>query len=765
MEYLFKASVVITLMYLCFYIFLKKETFFEHNRWFLLSGLILALVFPLIVIPVYIPIETITIQETAFIQTLPSNFVTQTQPKAAFDWFKLIPILYGIGLSVFLIQFVLQFGSLVLLLLKNPKHKEKRFTYVIVNTKISPFSFFKWIVYNPESYKKEELQLILTHEKVHANQLHSIDILLTQAACAVFWFNPLIWLYRKEIRQNLEYIADSKTQSLSNSKKEYQHLLLKTSVANHNTILSNNFYNSSIKKRILMLNKSRSKQKNQLKYLLMLPLLAGLLISMNTEEVYIEAETTSTKDSITHESIKLKFTNQMNDDRLEEFKTLLKSKGVTMTIKRIKRNSKNEITAINIDFKTENKSTNYNVKDNTGIDSFYFEMNDNGNFGVSSIQDEDHLKEIYIIEETQEQQNLQNQIIDHDTLVVIVEDSTYFKSHNPKHKTYIKRLISSKNSKDTIYFTMDSLEIKSLTSTKSDFYYEDGSNLKIISEEITIHNPSNKAIYNTSHDLQNPKPLIIVEGKPATSEYLKSVNPDDIESMTVLKGKDAINAYGLKKGKNGVIIIKTKPNKTGTSNNAILDNQFPNENILYILDGKEISKSDLLKVYSKETVLSLNVLKGKEAKEKYGDKGANGAVEVISKNKNDATEGKTFIFTPDDESNEKASPLSISYSTTYIDTEDISKSASLVYISKSSQNHILEAQKTILEKQGILVKYSKLKRNKSGEIISIKISLNNEEGQKSSASYKNNYGIPNIEFGIVKNALVVRTSELELEGY
>ncbi len=660
MEYLLKASVVITLMYLCFYIFLKKETFFEHNRWFLLSGLILALVFPLIVIPVYIPIETITIQETAFIQTLPSNFVTQTQPKAAFDWFKLIPILYGIGLSVFLIQFVLQFGSLVLLLLKNPKHKEKRFTYVIVNTKISPFSFFKWIVYNPESYKEEELQLILTHEKVHANQLHSIDILLTQAACAVFWFNPLIWLYRKEIRQNLEYIADSKTQSLSNSKKEYQHLLLKTSVANHNTILSNNFYNSSIKKRILMLNKSRSKQKNQLKYLLMLPLLAGLLISMNTEEVYIEAETTSTKDSITHESIKLKFTNQMNDDRLEEFKTLLKSKGVTMTIKRIKRNSKNEITAINIDFKTENKSTNYNVKDNTGIDSFYFEMNDNGNFGVSSIQDEDHLKEIYIIEETQEQQNLQNQIIDHDTLVVIVEDSTYFKSHNPKHKTYIKRLISSKNSKDTIYFTMDSLEIKSPTSTKSDFYYEDGSNPKIISEEITIHNPSNKAIYNTSHDLQNPKPLIIVDGKPATSEYLKSVNPDDIESMTVLKGKDAINAYGLKKGKNGVIIIKTKPNKTGTSNNAILDNQFPNENILYILDGKEISKSDLLKVYSKETVLSLNVLKDKEAKEKYGDKGANGAVEVISKNKNDATEGKTFIFTPDDKSNEKASPLSIS---------------------------------------------------------------------------------------------------------
>ena len=418
-------------------------------------------------------------------------------------------------------------------------------------------------------------------------------------------------------------------------------------------------------------------------------------------------------------------------------KTWLQTKNVIMTIKRLKRNSKSEISNLNLDFKTENGNTNYHVKDKDGIAPFEFGMDDDGSFGVRVIKSNDNKKTIYVTEELR------------DRLHAIGHDSIY---------------INTQTHKDTIYFTMDSLDIKNKNNTKSDLYYEDGSHPKIISEEITIHNPSNKAIYNTSYNLQNPKPLIIVDGKPATSEYLKSLNPDDIESMTVLKGKDAINAYG-EKGKNGVITIKTKLYKTGTSKNANLDNQFPNENILYILDGKEISKSDLLKVYSKETVSSLKVLKGKEAKEKYGDKGDNGVVEVISKNKNDSTESKTFVFTPNEESKEEASPMSISYSTTYIDTEDISKSASLVYISKTSQNHILEAQKTILEKQGILVKYSKIKRNKSGEIISIKISLNNEEGQKSSASYKNNDGIPNIEFGIVKNALVVRTSELELEDY
>ena len=181
-----------------------------------------------------------------------------------------------------------------MLLIQNPKNKDGIYTYVIVENKISPFSFFKWIVYNPENYNKDELQLILIHEKVHANQMHSIDILFTQLACVIFWFNPLIWLYRKEVRQNLEYIADNKTQMQSNCQKEYQRLLVKTSVVNHNITLSNNFYNSLIKERIVMLHKSKSKKANLLKYVLVIPLLALFLMSFNTEDIYIEKEVTAT---------------------------------------------------------------------------------------------------------------------------------------------------------------------------------------------------------------------------------------------------------------------------------------------------------------------------------------------------------------------------------------------------------------------------------------------------------------------------------------
>ncbi|WP_178983718.1 M56 family metallopeptidase [Winogradskyella helgolandensis] len=803
MEYLLKASAVIVLMYLCFHLILKKETFFEHNRWFLLTGLLLAIVFPFIVIPVYIPIEPLATQTTTFIPSTPSSFGTIAQPEVVFDWFKLIPILYSIGLSVFLIQFVVQFGSLVFLLLKNPKQKEQRFTYVIVNTKISPFSFFKWIVYNPDSYKEEELQLILAHEKVHVNQLHSIDILLTQLACVVFWFNPLIWLYRKEVRQNLEYIADFKSQNNSNAKKDYQHLLLKTSVANHDTILSNNFYNSSIKKRILMLNKSRSDRKNQWKYVLMLPLLAGLLISMNTETVYIETETlsinsedssqfevskntsdaelnamtktiankggtlvftkikrndaneltniflklnnhsygggdsnntinsfiiykewfgdkggfvgriegatlhfenadlikdaektnalqnraikailkrgiqneddykrfqqqharynnkandeqTKPKDSIISQGIMLKFTNQMNDKRLEEFKTLLKSRGVQMKIKRINRNQENKISNLNIEFKSKNNTANYKAKNEHGIRPFNFEMTDK-TFGISNLKEEVQIEETIMVYNSEKSTSGDSQ-----------NDTLYFKI--AKQKTHTN---------DSIYFSIDSTVVENLSKVKSDHYYEGDKTLKInnISEEIIIHQPQ-KAYKNITYQSnKNPKPLVIVNGKEVSSDYLKSISAEIIESMTILKGEKAINQYG-EKGENGVIELTTKESAIITKK----DNPL------------QITRSELTSI-------------------------------------------------------------------TFIDDEDASKNASIAYISKYTTDDVLASHKVNLENIGISVNYSKLKRNKVGDITSIKISLDDGEGSKTSATWKVNDGIPNIEYGKSEGKLITRTKQ------
>lgn len=674
MEYLLKASTVLALFYICFYLILKRETFFHYNRWFLIIGIILALVFPLIVIPVEIIAEPVVMSAFNVSINKSAINVQNLQPVSEpFQWTSLIPIFYGLGLLVFTTQFVFQFGSLIRLLIKNPKSKDEIFTYVIVNSKISPFSFFKWIVYNPKAFNKDELKLMLTHEKVHAKQLHSMDIILAQLACVIFWFNPLIWLYRKEIRQNLEYIADFKTQKKSGCKKEYQHLLLKTSIENHNISLSNNFYNSLIKERIVMLKKSRSDRKKQYKYLLILPLLAGLLMSMNTEKVYIEATTKiennnpiefvgpkNTKDAldlndIKQSSVKIIFNKNMTDTQLQSVKKELKANEIDMNIKHLKRNDKSKISLINIDFKTSNGSANYNAEDKNGIKSFYFKMDENGSFGVGAVKDE----EIVIVEEIK---------------VNALKENSKSKTLTTIHETqpdsvYISKDSKRSKNKEHVYLSkIDSSEVKRLTDEKSEIYYQSNKPVKFVSEEIVILQPNKKThatvakMYNS-----NQKPLFIVNGK-IFNKNINTIDSNKIDEVEIIKGDKASKIYG-DKAKNGVVIIKTKENNPW-----------------------QIERTEI------ESVL-------------------------------------------------------------YIDEDDPNKNAYLLYLTKYSSDQILEKHKKNLESVGISVKYSKLKRNKSGEIISIKIALKTENGKLSSASWKDDDGIPSIEFGKTEESLIARTSD------
>jgi len=237
MEYLIKVSAILILFYACYKLFLNRETFFESNRSFLFIGLIAAFVLPLIVIPKYIEVEPI-ITESAF-----AISDTNSQPIVADSAISLTTILtyaYLIGVLFFLGRFLFQFSSLVLLFINSTKQRVASYVYVITKKALSPFSFFNWIVFNPSQFNDTELEQIIAHEKVHAKQLHSIDILLVELTSILLWFNPFIWLYKKDLRQNLEFIADKNAQAITNCKKSYQHLLLKTSVPNYQMGLANN---------------------------------------------------------------------------------------------------------------------------------------------------------------------------------------------------------------------------------------------------------------------------------------------------------------------------------------------------------------------------------------------------------------------------------------------------------------------------------------------------------------------------------------------
>jgi hypothetical protein len=216
-------------------------------------------------------------------------------------------------------------------------------------------------------YSNEELESILLHEKVHSEERHSYDILIAKVFCIVFWFNPLVWLYKKAITQNLEYIADQKAIQHIADKKAYQKALLK--VVSHQSCLSitNNFYQSLIKKRIVMLNKNQSHKRNSWKFAVVLPLLVAFVICFQVKVIAQEKERKKiqTKESFVELNAIVVDKNSTDSDLKKEAELFKNNSGIEVKFSKIKRNSAGEIIAIKIEYKDKNghKGNSYSDDD------------------------------------------------------------------------------------------------------------------------------------------------------------------------------------------------------------------------------------------------------------------------------------------------------------------------------------------------------------------------------------------------------------------
>src|SRR5258706_503603 len=147
-----------------------------------------------------------------------------------------------------------------------------------VSQSIIPFSFGNSIFINQQLHSDDDLQEIVRHEFVHVRQGHTLDIIWAELLCVINWYNPFVWLIRKAIRQNLEFIADNKVLQTGLDKKQYQYLLLKVTGNNHFSIASQ-FNFSSLKKRIAMMNKMKSAKMHLLKFLFILPVAVVMLVA------------------------------------------------------------------------------------------------------------------------------------------------------------------------------------------------------------------------------------------------------------------------------------------------------------------------------------------------------------------------------------------------------------------------------------------------------------------------------------------------------
>lgn len=284
--YLSKSAGLLALFYLAYSFLLKNDTSFKTNRIFLFVGLLTAFILPSLeftrTIIVENPGSLFPFQDFANATTAPSG------SSGSFDWWQIAGVVYLFGLAILSIQFGLQVFSLYNIIGQEKATKGGSFLFISTTSNIQPFSFFKYIVYNPSMHSKEDLELILEHEKVHAQQWHSADVLISTVAAGLLWFFPLVWLYKKAMVQNLEFLADKETVTKTASKKAYQQALVKVCLGGYQPTLTNPFYQSLIKKRIIMLNKTSNTANNFWKTTLIIPFLVIFIFGF---QVKTEAQT------------------------------------------------------------------------------------------------------------------------------------------------------------------------------------------------------------------------------------------------------------------------------------------------------------------------------------------------------------------------------------------------------------------------------------------------------------------------------------------
>jgi len=504
LTYIIKVTGLLAIVWLFYFLALRRHTFYTANRWYLLLGTASAFVLPLISFP-SAAAQNELIRETVrqfneinigiLFAPLPQKQITTLVSGADI-------IVWPINLGI-----VLFFGRLCLQLRSFFRQKRTAEKCVIFNTKVfilkddmPPFSFFGQIFINPAKHTEAEIAEIIVHEKTHIKQGHLFDLLFMEIVTVLCWFNPFAWLLRAAMRQNLEYLADRQVLNVGFDKTHYQYNLVRTSVAGVPSLpVANNFIFSNLKKRIMMMNKKQSPHVAALRYFLLVPLFAFVWMVVHAGELSAKLKEVSI---ITKEV-------NIQNEKPDESKMIIKApegeKGVVAYF----------------DFKERDKTIEIQgMRDNALyiLDSKAINAEDVQFLNINDI------KTIFIAKDAQE---------------------SMIEKYGEKAKNGVV-YISSKETEEKNWNESNTKKI--LQATEGD----DGSVAFIFGEK--DRNPNEKKEIEIRGVGRNAR--YILDEKEISAEEVKSLDANTIEVVIVRKGASATHEYG-EWGKNGVVDIIT----------------------------------------------------------------------------------------------------------------------------------------------------------------------------------------------------------------
>jgi TonB family protein len=309
-NYFLIATISSVVLYAVYYLFLRKESFHQFNRFYLLSAMMLSLSIPLI----QLPVQSIPNSASPVVGFITSFQLTElivyaqnnTSSINIANWFG---IFYMAGILIFTFMFFVKIIKISLLIIKSEKRRMGKYTYIAYEAHRAPFSFFNYIFINSDAYNEEDAERIMLHEQIHVRQRHSWDLIFLELVSILLWFNPILLLYKRSLQVIHEYLADHWVLQQGFEQGAYLNLLLLQLILPNEWMIGHHFNYLLTKNRFKMLKNNHYSKWAIAKFAFALPFIALLLMLnckhkteetqfTNSDVVAFEAESVTTVEDL-----------------------------------------------------------------------------------------------------------------------------------------------------------------------------------------------------------------------------------------------------------------------------------------------------------------------------------------------------------------------------------------------------------------------------------------------------------------------------------
>ena len=589
--YILKSAACLAVFYLFYKLLMSRDTFHRFNRFALLGLLVLSSLLPLVEASVNSPAA---VQETmltleqlllmADIQPEGESMAAAT-PSATVLWLRAALLVYLTGIVFFIVRNLCSLARLDRLIRQGkrealdsylPDRKEKNVRLVVHDHDIAPFSWMHWIVIARKDLEENGRE-ILIHELAHIRNRHSWDLLLADLCIFVQWFNPAAWLLKQELQNIHEYEADETVLREGVNARNYQMLLIKKAVGTRLYSMANSFNHSSLKKRITMMLKEKSNPWARAKYLYILPLAALAVTAFARPEVSAVAD---------------------------------------------------EISAVKVIAPAVHDSIQPNVQPAVAAPSSALDQMPEFPGGMEALNT--YLRNNIRYPQEAQKAGIQGRVI----IQFIVSkdgsitDAEVVESVDPQLDAEGLRLIKNMPRWKPGMRKGQAIRVKQTLPIR--FAFTKTSDKPENSNSVFLKNGS----YNSS--LKDV--ILLVNGQEVSPEIFRAIDPQRIQSVTVLKDQASLAKYTTDKSKTGIIQVKLKKEDQASDINIPtirFDSQTSKS--LVIIDGKA-ADATAVQALPPSQIKSIKVLKGQQAVDLFGEAAKNGAICVSTRSAESETD-------------------------------------------------------------------------------------------------------------------------------